>query len=107
LERKGGDNQMKWDEHVAIEAIDRAINEIKQASIDDGKNLEDHPPVDAREPRSGRLHKALDALKAARADVEHDEDNNYATGLRGRSIRNIDDAIKRTEEGIAAVDRGA
>jgi hypothetical protein len=107
LERKGGDNQMKWDERLAIEATDRAINEIKQASIDDGKNLEDHPPVDAKEPRSGRLHKALDALRAARADVEHEEDNNYAQGLKARSIRNIDDAIKRTEEGIAAVDRGA
>jgi hypothetical protein len=107
LERKGGDNQMKWDEHVAIEATDRAINEIKQASIDDGKNLDDHPAVDAREPRSGRLHKALDALRAARHDVEQEEDNNYAQGLKARSIRNIDDAIKRTEEGIAAVDRGA
>lgn len=107
LERKGGDNQMKWDERVAIEATDRAINDIKQASIDDGKNLADHPAVDAREPRSGRLHKALDALRAARKDVEQEEDNNYAQGLKARSIRNIDDAIKRTEEGIAAVDRGA
>jgi hypothetical protein len=107
LERKGGDNQTKWDERVAIEATDRAINDIKQASIDDGKNLEDHPAVDAKEPRSGRLHKALDALRAARKDVEQEEDNNYAQGLKARSIRNIDDAIKRTEEGIAAVDRGA
>jgi hypothetical protein len=107
LERKGGDQQMKWDEHVAIEATDRAINEIKQASIDDGKNIDDHPAVDAREPRSGRLHKALDALRAARHDVEQEEDNNYAQGLKARSIRNIDEAIKRTEEGISAVDRGA
>lgn len=98
---------MKWDERAAVEATDRAINEIKQASIDDGKNLNDHPAVDAREPRAGRLHKALAALRSARADVEHEEDNGYANGLKQRSIHNIDDAIKRTEEGIAAVDRGA
>ena len=50
---------MKWDEHHALEAVDRAINDIKKAAIDDGKNLQDHPAVDTQEPRAGRLHKAL------------------------------------------------
>jgi hypothetical protein len=36
--RRGGDPVMKWDEAVAIGAIDRAIKEIKEASIDDGKS---------------------------------------------------------------------
>lgn len=105
LERKGGDRQMKWDEHDAIVEIDRAIHEIKEAAIDDGKNIDDHPPVDAREPREGRLHKALAALRAARADVEKEEDNAYANGLRGRAIHNIDEAIRFTEAGIHAAEQ--
>src|SRR5580658_3487738 len=105
LERRGGDPQMKWDEHHALEAVDRAINDIKHAAIDDGKNLQDHPPVDAQEPRAGRLHKALTALQAARADVTQEEDNAFANGLRARGIKNVDEAIHFVEEGIAEADR--
>ncbi len=93
---------MKWDEHDAVVAIDRAIGAIKEAAIDDGKNLEDHPPVDAHEPRVGRLHKGLDALRAARADVEKEEDNASARGLRNRAIHEIDEALHFTEAGIQA-----
>ena len=44
-------DQIAWppvqkDEEHAIREIDAAIGEIKRASIDDGKNLEDHPPID-------------------------------------------------------------
>jgi hypothetical protein len=105
LERKGGDHQMRWDEHVAIGAIDRAIGAIKQASVDDGKPLDEHPPVDAHDPRAGRLHKALAALQAARADVAQEEDNAFANGLRARGLHEIDDAIRATQEGIAEADK--
>ena len=105
LERKGGDPNMKWDEHVAIEAIDRALAEIKRASIDDGKNINDHEPLDAREPRRGRLHKALDALRAARKDVNQEEDNAYAQGLKARAIVHIAEAIRLTEMGVAEAGR--
>ena len=47
LIRKGGDRNMKWDEAVAIGAIDRAMADIRAAAIDDGKNLDDHPALDA------------------------------------------------------------
>jgi hypothetical protein len=106
LERKGGDPQMRWDERDAIGAIDRAIAEIKQAAIDDGKDLNDHPPIDAREPRAGRLHRALAALRSAHDDVAHEEDNAYASGLKARAIHHIDEALHKTEEGVAAADRG-
>ena len=102
LERKGGDKQMKWDEHDAIGAIDRAIHDIKEAALDDGKNLEDHPAVDAHEPRGGRLHKAVAALHAARADVEREEDNAFARGLRGRAAHDIEEAIRFAEAGELA-----
>jgi hypothetical protein len=101
LEKKGGDAQMKWDESTAIGAIDRAIADIKQAAIDDGKNLDDHPAVDAKEPRAGRLHKALDTLTKARKDIQEKEDNSYAKGLRDRAVADIDSAINFTKQGIS------
>jgi hypothetical protein len=106
LERKGGDRQMKWDEHDAIVEIDHAIEDIKKASVDDGKNLEDHPAVDAHEPRAGRLHKAIAALRAARGDIAQEEDNGFASGLRGRALHDVDEAIRFTEDGVQAADRG-
>jgi D-alanyl-D-alanine carboxypeptidase len=107
LERKGGDRAMKWDEHVAVESIDRAIADIRQAAIDDGKNLQDHPPIDAREPRAGRLHKALAALHQAREDISKEEDNAFANGLRAKGLHNIDEAIQFTERGIAEAEKAS
>ena len=105
LERKGGDAAMRWDEHVAIEAIDHALAEIKRAAIDDGKDLSEHEPVDAREPRRGRLRKALAALQAALSeDVNQEEDNAFAAGLKARAVHHISEAIHLTEQGIAAAE---
>jgi hypothetical protein len=92
---------MKWDEATAIAAIDRAIADIKQAAIDDGKNLSDHPAVDAKEPRAGRLHKALAALEKSRHDIKEQEDNTFAAGLRDRALAELDSAINFTKQGIA------
>ncbi len=100
LERRGGDPMTRWDEARAIGDVNAAIGNIKMASIDDGKNLDDHPPVDAREPRFGRLHKALAALYAAHADVAGEEDNGFARDLKHRALRDIDAAILRTREGL-------
>src|ERR1700691_3499421 len=57
------------EEQRAIEEIDKAIGEIKHAAIDDGKNLEDHPPVDAHMDREGRFHRALELLDKAHNDT--------------------------------------
>jgi len=101
LERHGGNAEMKWDEHTAIAEIDAAIHEIKEASIDDGKNLEDHPPVDVKLDFAGRLHRALELLRKAHADVKEKEDNNFARGLKARALKHISEAIRFTEQGIA------
>lgn len=106
LQHKEGDAIARWDERLALEAVDRATREIKAAAIDDGKNIEDHPPVDAREPRAGRLHKAFAALEAALEDVNKEEDNAFANGLRGRAVRNIREAMTLTEAGIGEAEHG-
>src|SRR5271168_378792 len=69
IEHRPGNWARTTDEVEAVRQIDAAIGEIKKASIEDGKNIEDHPPVDERNDHDGRLHEAVDFLKKARQDV--------------------------------------
>jgi hypothetical protein len=101
IEKRGGDPQVKWDEHTAIAEIDAAIGEIKAAAIDDGKNLGDHPPVDVKADRAGRLHRSVELLRAARKDVDQHESNDFARDLKHRVLKHLDAAIHFVEEGIA------
>jgi len=94
IEHRPGDWAQTSDEVEAVQQIDAAINEIKKASIDDGKNLGDHPPVDERPDHAGRIHEAIEILKKSRADLAREEDNGYAQGLRDRAIGHIDGAIR-------------
>jgi hypothetical protein len=103
LERPDG-GELREQEKKAIHEIDEAINEIKKASIDDGKNLNDHPPVDAHMPWGGRLHRALELLDKAHHDVSEEEDNAFAQGLQQRAILHIDKAHHHVEEAIHLVD---
>jgi hypothetical protein len=94
IAHRPGDPVQSADEAEAIRQIDAGINDIKQAAIDDGKNLSDHPPVDARMDQRGRIHEALRILRKSRADLAREEDNAYAHGLRDRAIGHIDAAIQ-------------
>jgi hypothetical protein len=93
IEHRPGNWQQTVDETEAVRRIDAAINEIKRASIEDGKNLNDHPRVDEVPDQPGRLHAALDYLRKAREDVSHDEDNAFAQNLQTRAYDHIDGAI--------------
>jgi hypothetical protein len=77
--------------HV-IEQIDLAINDIRNASIDDGKALNDHPPVDATLDFRGRFRRALDLVGHAHHDVNQEEDNGFARGLKHHALEHIDKA---------------
>jgi hypothetical protein len=100
LARPTRDVEVKWDENRAIREINAAIREIRDAAIDDGKPLEDRPPVDAHLRHRDRIRAALDLLDKAARDIEEREDNGFARGLRGRAIGHIRDAIRFTREAI-------
>ena len=51
-----------------------------------------HPKVDINEHGS-RLLKSIETLHAARADIEHEEDNPEVRELRHRALEHIDRAI--------------
>jgi hypothetical protein len=96
LNHQPGDSIVSADEDVAITEIDAAIAELKRASIDDGKDLNDHPAVDVKEHGS-RLYKAIETLQKAHADIDHEEDNPDVRELRHRALEHIDRAIRAAE----------
>ncbi len=106
LSHRPGDPAVSAQEDVAITEIDKAIGEIKKASIDDGKSLEDHPPVQGINDRPGRLHKALELLHKVHGDVAREEDDPFTKGLRDRAIMHIDEAAHATEHAIGDVRTG-
>jgi hypothetical protein len=95
--------ELREQEKKAIHEIDAAIDEIKKAAIDDGKDLNDHPAVDARMDWPGRLHRALELLDKAHADIAHEEDNRAAQGLQQRAFEHIDKAHRHVQEAIEAI----
>ncbi len=77
------------DDWPAIKEIDWAIKEAKQAAIEDHKPLSDHPPLDARLDRAGRLRHAVEALNSAERDMAQEEQNGSAIVWRDRSLGHI------------------
>ena len=100
LEHRPGDAAVTAREDEAISEIDRAIGELKSAAIDDGKNIHEHPRVDVPSDYGGRLHRAAELLRKARADMAREEDNPSARGLRNRAIGHVDAALHATERAM-------
>ena len=107
LEHRPGDAAVSAQEDMAIVEIDRAINDAKVAAMEDGKNVYQHPPEDARLDFRGRLHHADELLHKARNDVAQGESNPQTVELRNRVIGHIDAAIQATQRAIRLIENGA
>jgi hypothetical protein len=106
LEHRPGDAAVSAQEDVAITEIDKAIGEIKKAAIDDGKDIHDHPGVDAPNDHPGRLHKAAELLRKVHGDVAREEDDPMTRGLRNRAVMHVDEALHATQRAIGDVHQG-
>ena len=102
LERHDG-GDLRHEEKEAIHQINDAIDEIKKAAIQDGKDLDEHPPVDAGLDYPGRLHRAMELLNKAHEDLSREEDNSSAQGLQQRAFDHIDKARHEVGECIRIV----
>jgi len=102
IEHRPGNWQQTVDEVDAVKRIDETINEIKKASIDDHKDINDHPQQAEVPDHIGRLHKAADFLRDARADINKEEDNGNAQGLQARALKHLNEAIHLVEKAIKA-----
>jgi hypothetical protein len=88
------------DRERAIGEIDRAIEELRRAAMDDGRNPDEHPPIEQRwEPRD-RLRRAEEALGRAREAITREEDNPAAREWRDRAFRHIDQARRAIHHAI-------
>jgi hypothetical protein len=83
---------VRHDDDAAIREIDAAINEIKRASIDDGKGLNDPFHIDTQLSAHDRFRKANELLWSAHNDLSKAEDVPQSRGLRDRAIMHVDHA---------------
>jgi hypothetical protein len=84
----------------AVQQIDAAMAEIKRAAIDDGKNLSDHPPIDARLAPRDRFRQANELLGKAHQDIVQSPDDPKVHELRLRAMYHIDDAHNTVDVAI-------
>ncbi|HEY4301247.1 MAG TPA: hypothetical protein VGM73_10260 [Candidatus Didemnitutus sp.] len=105
LEYRPGDWAMRADENLAITEVDRAIDEIRHAAIDDGRNGSMHHPGEGRVDRLGRLHQALELLRRAYHDASGEEDNPASREWRHHALEHMDSAIHATERAIHQAER--
>jgi hypothetical protein len=101
LDHVPGDWVRVDDELNAVHEIDGAIDEMRRASIDDGRNVDDHPAMQERYDRPGRLRDAEAYLRRARADIDREEDRGETRGLREREAGRIEGAIRFVESAIS------
>ena len=80
------------DQRAAVDEIDQAIAEARRAAIDDGKNPDDHPPIDARMGWEGRFRKAMELLDSSLSDLSFVEANRGAMPWRDAARAHVDRA---------------
>ena len=69
IQHRPGNWNTTVDEMAASQKIDDAINEIKKASIDDGKDINDHPKAQEINEHAGRLVKAIRITEKERLGI--------------------------------------
>ena len=92
--------EVMHDQRAAIDEIDYAIAEAKRAAIDDGKNIDDHPPVDARIGWEGRFRKAMELLDHAVGDLSFTETNMAAAPWRDAARAHVERARAFVEKAM-------
>ncbi len=105
LERASPNPLFDAERQPAIAEVDAAIREIMAASIEEGKNVNFHPPADAELTPGNRFRKAREAGNAAWADINREEDNEYAHGLKHRALNHIEEANHTIDHIIRALDK--
>ena len=81
---------MTHNEKEALRQINEVIREINEAYIDSKEPAQ--PKVE------GSMQQCIEFLKKAKDDLNHEEDSKFAGGLRDRSARNCDAAIRFVEQ---------
>ena len=85
----------------AVANIDKAMDSIKHAAIDDGKDLKEHEVIDVTNTKhAGRLRKAYELLKVANKDLHEKEGDKKDLGWRTAAIRSVEMAQRLTGQAL-------
>jgi hypothetical protein len=87
-------------ERAATGYIDRAFGDIRQAGIDDGKDVAAQMPVDANLSHRDRLVRALISLQSAHRDINGWESDPYARGPRAAADGDLDAAVAQVRAAL-------
>jgi hypothetical protein len=79
---------------IAIDEISHAIDDMKRAAADDGKNLWHMPPPESGLNPEAPGHSAARLMREAREDVQFGRDFPENAGLQVRSLEHIDNALR-------------
>ena len=94
IDHRPGNWAQTKEEIAAVKKIDDAINEIKQAAIDDHRDNMYHPGFDNEETdHPGRLRHAEQLINRAHEDIKNAENEGQFRGLRERTLKHIDEAL--------------
>jgi hypothetical protein len=86
---------------AGLRELDAAFRDARRAAAYDGKNLADHPPVDANVYGRRRLDAALVALQDAHAQFTQYESNGPDRGWQHRTVVHVDAAIAHVKRAMA------
>jgi len=75
--------------HEAVDEINKALDEIKHAAWDDGKNTQFAPPAQGVTDPWAPMHEAINSLDSAYAHVKQGVDQPENVGLRDRALKHI------------------
>ena len=103
LEHRPGDAAVSEQEDIAISEIDRAIGEVQKAAVRDGKDTFVRPREDANLDRPGRLHHAVELLRAAHDDLKPGSITVGHTTLTDASRNRSQQAFERNPDADKAV----
>jgi hypothetical protein len=86
--------------HAAIDEINHAIGDLKQAAAMNGADGNEAIPPNTQSDATGRFHKANQYLSSARVDAMAPESNPGSLQSRDDGVRRIDHAIAIVRKAI-------
>ena len=84
--------QFNGERHHAVDEINKAIEEVKHAAWDDGKNTQFAPPAQGVTTGWAPIHQALHWLAEAKGHVAEGVDAPQNAGLRDKALFHITEA---------------
>ena len=103
--RRPEDGEVREDEQVSSDEVAIAIRSVTDAAARDGKDLGFQPPPDAPLTYGGRLHAAIDLLRAAHNDLAMPEDDPAARAQQHAALLRVDASLHAAQRAVGAAER--